>query len=76
MDRTELEDEHAQLCDLCAVTPFWEEKGGPGGKQACVAVCPVSAIKFSAKIPVQQGRGGYKVNLRGKAWGIMGYPTD
>lgn len=69
-------EHHAQKCDLCANAPFWKEKGGPDGKQACIEVCPVAAIKFTKKIPEQEGDKGYKVNLRGKAWGRLGYPTD
>ena len=56
------EDRHAQKCDLCADTPYWSEEGGPGGKQACVEVCPVKAISFIAQIPVQ-GDAGYNVDL-------------
>ena len=66
----------AMKCDLCAETPFWEEKGGPGGKQACVEVCPLGAIRFTTKTPVQKGNKGYMVNLRGERWGKLGYPTD
>lgn len=64
-------------CDLCADAPYhWDEHGGgPGGKQACVEVCPVGAIKFTREIPVQEDA-GYKVNLRGESWGELGYPTD
>jgi len=69
-------EDHAQKCDLCAKAPFWNEKGGPDGKQACVEICPVNAIKFTKEIPKQEGDGGYKVNLRGKAWKDLGYPTD
>jgi len=70
-------DLKSRKCDLCANTPYhWDEAGGgPDGKQACVAVCPVGAIKFTKKIPKQKGDGGYKVNLRGRNWGILGYPT-
>ena len=63
-------------CDLCADTPYWEEDGGPDGKQACVSVCPVGAIKFTRNIPLQEGERGYYVNLRGKGWKKLGYPTD
>ena len=70
------EEEHAQICDLCANTPFWNEQGGPSGKQACVEVCPLGAIKFTKETPVQEGDGGYKVNLRGEIWGKSGYPVD
>jgi protein NrfC len=69
-------EDHAQKCDLCINAPFWKEKGGPDGKQACIEVCPVAAIKFTKDIPEQKGEKGYKVNLRGKAWGQLGYPTD
>lgn len=68
-------ENHAQKCDLCVNAPYWKEKGGPEGKQACIEVCPVAAIKFTKEIPEQKGDQGYKVNLRGKAWGLLGYPT-
>ena len=58
----------AQMCDLCIDTPYWNEKGGPGGKQACVEVCPMEAIRFTGEIPTQIGDSGYKVNLRGAGW--------
>ena len=62
-------------CDLCANAPHhWDEKGGgPGGKQACVEVCPVGAIAFTRKLPDQEGESGYKVNLRDKNWVKLGY---
>jgi protein NrfC len=71
------EKKSALKCDLCANTPFhWDDTGGgPKGKQACVAVCPVQAIKFTAEIPEQMGDAGYKINLRGKEWRTLGYPT-
>ena len=70
------EEEHAQICDLCANTPYWNEKGGPGGKQACVEICPAGAISFTKDIPVQEGDKGYKVNLRGAGWRKLGYAID
>jgi Fe-S-cluster-containing hydrogenase component 2 len=60
--------EVAQKCDLCIDTPYWNEKGGPGGKQACVQACPMEAIKFTEEVPSQVGDSGYKVNLRGEGW--------
>ncbi len=69
-------EDHAQKCDLCAKAPFWNEKGGPAGKQACIEVCPVNAIKFTKEIPAQEDDSGYKVNLRDKAWKDLGYTTD
>jgi protein NrfC len=70
------QEDRAQKCDLCADAPFWEEEGGPGGKQACVEVCPVGAIKFVNDIPQQEGDSGYKVNLREPVWRVLGYPVD
>ncbi len=65
----------SRKCDLCAYAPFhWDEAGGgPGGKQACVAVCPVGAIAFTREMPVQTGDAGYQVNLRDDAWVSLGY---
>ena len=70
------EEKHAQLCDLCENTPYWEQRGGPGGKQACVEVCPVRAITFTEEIPVQEGDTGYQINLRNENWGKLGFPID
>jgi protein NrfC len=70
------EGEYAMKCDLCADTPYWNEKGGPGGKQLCVEVCPVAAIKLTRWIPLQKGYAGYKVNLRGEGWAKMGYSIE
>jgi protein NrfC len=68
----------SRKCDLCANAPYhWDEAGGgPDGKQACVAVCPVGAIAFTAEIPTQEGDSGYKVNLRDEVWGTLGYSTS
>jgi protein NrfC len=68
------EEKHSQKCDLCADTPFWNEQGGPGGKQACIEVCPVDAIAFTTEIPSEDV--GYEVNLRTEAWASLGLPTD
>jgi protein NrfC len=66
----------ARKCDLCATAPYhWDEAGGgPQGKQACVEICPVKAIQFTAEVPEQDGDEGYKVNLRESAWRVLGYP--
>ena len=55
-------------CDLCINTPHWNEKGGPGGKQACVETCPMRAIKFVTETPDQEETNGYQVNLRNDHW--------
>jgi protein NrfC len=56
----------ASKCDLCASAKYLGAgvKGGPGGVQACVNVCPMQAIKFTATMPDQTGDIGYDVNLR------------
>ena len=51
-------------CDLCIDAPYWDEKGGPGGKQACVEICPQKAIKFTRVMPAQTDDAGYDFNLR------------
>lgn len=69
------EEKHAQKCDLCQNTPYWDHEGGPSGTQACVSVCPMKAIKRVNAVPEQTDR-GYEVNLRGETWGYLLYPTD
>jgi len=59
-------------CDLCLDSPHWSEKGGPGGKQACVESCPMRAIKFVSVIPDQTETDGYDVNLRNEHWLNLG----
>lgn len=65
-------------CDLCAnAAHHWDEKGGgPDGKQACVEVCPVGAIAFTKILPAQEGKSGYKVNLRDENWVRLGYRSS
>jgi protein NrfC len=50
-------------CDLCADAPYWSQKGGPTGKQACIESCPVKAIKLVAETPSQTDVSGYDVTL-------------
>jgi protein NrfC len=57
------ETKKAIKCDLCLNTPYWKEKGGPNGKQACVEICPQGVIKFTRKVPRQQGDAGYDLEL-------------
>jgi protein NrfC len=64
-------------CDLCADAPFWNEKGGPGGKQACVETCPAKALKLVSEAPDQEDIDGYDVNLAPPASKMgpgMGFP--
>jgi protein NrfC len=50
-------------CDLCTDAPFWSQKGGTGGKQACVETCVAKALKLVAEAPSQQDINGYDINL-------------
>jgi protein NrfC len=60
-------------CDLCADAPFWTQKGGPNGKQACVETCAAKALKLVAEAPSQQDINGYDINLAPAAKGL-GFP--
>jgi len=77
-DRNNGGEDKGRKCDLCADAPFhWHEAGGgPGGKQACVAVCPVGAIVFTETVPAQEGDRGYNVNLRDGNWAELGFPAE
>lgn len=59
-------------CDLCIDTPYWNEQGGPNGRQACVESCPMKALKFVTEIPNQTETDGYDVNLRNDHWLNLG----
>lgn len=50
-------------CDLCESAPYWNEKGGPEGKQACVETCPVKALKLVTTAPPQRDIDGYDIDL-------------
>ena len=63
-------------CDLCINTPHWKEKGGPGGKQACVETCPMRAVRFVTEAPDQEETNGYQVNLRNDHWLRLGLVDD
>jgi len=65
-------DNKSIKCDLCLETPYWNEKGGPSGKQACVESCPMKAIKFVTQTPDQTETDGYDVNLRNDHWLNLG----
>lgn len=71
------EEKHAQKCDLCQNTPYWSEKGGFEGKQACVESCPMKAVKLVHTTPDQGGNAGYQLNMRtSEGWGKLGFPID
>jgi len=63
-------------CDLCVDTPYWNEKGGIGGKQACVETCPMKAIKFVSETPNQEETDGYDVKLRNEHWFKLGFVDE
>jgi len=69
-------EDKASKCDLCIDTPHWNEKGGVGGKQACVQSCPMQAIKFVQTVPDQKETEGYEVNLRNDHWLNLGLVDD
>ncbi len=69
-------DKKSSKCDLCLDTPYWNEKGGPTGKQACVESCPMKAIKFVAVTPNQEETDGYDINLRNEHWLKLGLVDD
>jgi protein NrfC len=50
-------------CDLCEGAAYWNQKGGPAGKQACIETCPVKALKIVAEAPPQMDINGYDVIL-------------
>ena len=54
----------ASKCDMCVDTPYYNKKGGPGGTQACVEVCPANAVKLVAELPAQMDITGYDRNLQ------------
>jgi protein NrfC len=66
----------ATKCDLCIDTPYWNEKGGVNGKQACVESCPMKAIQFVQVTPDQKETEGYNVNLRNEHWLNLGLVDD
>ncbi len=68
--------EHSSKCDLCIDTPYWNEEGGPGGKQACVQACPMKALKFVTEAPDQKETEGYNVNLRNENYLNLGLVDD
>lgn len=67
----------SQKCDLCVDTPYLDEAGGPGGVQACVRVCPVTAIAYTTEMPVQtRDDATYSVNLRDWVWKRLGMTSE
>lgn len=68
----------SRKCDLCQNAPyhFHADGGGVNGHQACVAVCPVDAIRFTIEMPNQNGSQGYDINMRDASWGRMGFATS
>ena len=65
-------EKKSSKCDLCMDTPYWNETGGPGGKQACMESCPMTAVRFVTEMPNQKETDGYDVNLRNDHWLNLG----
>jgi len=65
-----------ESCDLCLDAPFWKERGGINGKQACVEACPLGAVRLTKEITSSIDNGKYEINFRGEGWKKIGYPTD
>ena len=59
------EKRKSSKCDLCIDATYWSQQGGPNGVQACVATCPVKALKLVKEMPPQGDISGYDVNLFG-----------
>jgi len=55
--------EISMKCDLCIDTPYWSNKGGPDGQQACVSICPAKALKLVHEPPPQTDVNGYDVDM-------------
>jgi protein NrfC len=55
--------EISMKCDLCINTPYWNQKGGPDGQQACVNICPAKALKLVHEPPPQMDVNGYDVDM-------------
>ena len=72
----DIEIRRAESCDLCLETPFWNEKGGAEGKQACVEACPLGAVRLCTETSSNMENGEREVNFRGKVWKKIGYPVD
>ena len=72
----DIEIRFGESCDLCLDTPYWSEKGGVDGKQACVEVCPVGAVRLSTETPGNLEDREEEVNFRGEGWKKIGYPID
>jgi protein NrfC len=72
----DIETRYSESCDLCLDAPFWDESGGIDGKQACVEVCPLGAVRFLKEIPENLENGDCEVNFRGEGWKKIGYPID
>jgi protein NrfC len=66
----------AAKCDLCAKATFWNEQGGPNGRQACIEVCPMRAIQLVKETPKQIGNEGYDVNLRNENAALVKLDLD
>ena len=66
----------SERCDLCAGAPFWHRQSEADKIPACVATCPVGAIRFFTSPSSSEDGINGEVNFRGKVWKKIGYPID
>ena len=64
----------SESCDLCLDTPYWSERGGVDGKQACVEVCPLGVVRLEISENLEDRE--EEINFRGEGWKKIGYPID
>ena len=64
----------SESCDLCLDTPYWSERGGVDGKQACVEVCPLGVVRLEISEHLEDKK--REINFRGEGWKKIGYPID
>lgn len=60
-----------EKCDLCATSEHWKPAAGGADSHACVAVCPMDAIRFSKRIPDSDE--AYEPIMRGASWETLGF---
>ncbi len=64
----------SRKCDLCQSAPhhFSPNGGGYNGVQACVALCPLDAIRFTTTMPTQGGDEEYDFDFGNPEWFSFG----
>jgi Fe-S-cluster-containing dehydrogenase component len=52
-------------CDLCLDTPYFDQTGGPNGKQACVVNCPQQVCSHDKQLSCLAENPGYEKSMGG-----------